>query len=351
MNRKYCLIASAMMLINLTFAQTSISGKVYDKVTKEPLIGVAVIIPNTQTGCTTNINGYFTLSGDHAVDSIELHYIGYQTERFKTTTQNPLNLALSPTTNSMQEVVITASRDAQTRSDVPMAISKISAQTLNDAKPTLLSEVINKVSGVAMLNLNNEQHGMSIRQPMGTSNYYLYMEDGIPMRPMGVFNHNALIEMNIFAISSIEVIKGPASSLYGPEAVGGAINFITQKPTAVLTAKIGVQGDNFGYKRVQYGSGGMITKKIGFYIGGFYGQQRNSWISNSDYDKNSVNARIDYELTKTTKLILAGSFNDYYSQTGGSVDSVAFYSRTYVSTTDFTYRKGFLKYSKSRIQF
>jgi outer membrane receptor for Fe3+-dicitrate len=92
-----------------------------------------------------------------------------------------------------------------------------------------------------MSNYNNEQHGMAIRQPMGTSAYFLYMEDGIPIRPMGIFNHNALIEMNVFSISSIEVIKGPASSLYGPEAVGGAINFITHRPTAMHTARVGVQ--------------------------------------------------------------------------------------------------------------
>lgn len=332
-------MASLLMAITITFAQNTISGKVFDKVTKEPLVGVTVMIPNSQTGANTNNNGQFTLSYEQSFDSIEIRYIGYKTEKFKVESGKKLNFPLSLLTNNMQEVVVTASRDIQTRSDVPLAISKISATTINDTKPTLIAELINKVSGVAMLNLNNEQHGMSIRQPMGTSNYYLYMEDGIPMRPMGVFNHNALIEMNIFAISNIEVIKGPASSLYGPEAVGGAINFITQKPTAVLSAKVGIQGDNFGYKRVQYGIGGMITKKLGFYVGGFYGQQRDGWMTNSDYDKNSINARLDYELGKKTKLILAGSFNDYYSQTGGSVDSVAFYSRNYVSTTDFTYRK------------
>ena len=72
--------------------------------------------------------------------------------------------------------------------------------------------------------------------------------------------------MNIFAVSAIEVVKGPASSLYGPEAVGGAINFITQRPTAVFTAKAGIQINNFGYKRFQYGTGGMIGKKVGIMI-------------------------------------------------------------------------------------
>jgi iron complex outermembrane receptor protein len=332
-------MAALLMAINVVLSQNSISGKVFDKITKEPLVGVSVIIPNTQIGCTANANGYFTLLTEQASDSVEVRFVGYKTERFKAIDGRLLHIALAPSTETMQEIVVTASRDAQARTEVPLAISKISATTINDTKATLITELINKVPGVAMLNLNNEQHGMSIRQPMGTSNYFLYMEDGIPLRPMGVFNHNALIEMNIFAISSVEVVKGPASSLYGPEAVGGAINFITQKPTAVFTAKAGIQLDNFGYKRVQYGTGGMISKKLSFYLGGFYAQQRKGWMSNSDYDKNSINARLDYDLTSKTKLIFAGSFNDYFSQTGGSVDSIAFYSRNYISTTDFTYRK------------
>ncbi len=190
-----------------------------------------------------------------------------------------------------------------------------------------------------MLNYNNEQHGMSIRQPMGTSAYFLYLEDGVPTRPMGVFNHNALIEMNVLAVSSIEVIKGPASSLYGPEAVGGAINFITQKPTAVPVARLGIQGDQFGYKRVQFGTGGYVTPKLGLYAGGFWGVQRNSWQTRSDFDKVSLNGRADYHFSERTQLTAAVSYNDYNSQTGGSVDSLAYYTRAYSAATDFTYRK------------
>lgn len=321
------------------FSQSTLTGKIFDKETKEALVGVTVFIPNTQTGVTTDNNGVFELTCDHAFDSVEVRYVGYQTLKLKAELGKNLVVALPSSATNIQEVVVTASRDAQTRADVPMAISKLSATAINDTKATLIVDLVNKVPGVAMLNYNNEQHGMSIRQPMGTNAYFLYMEDGIPLHPMGVFNHNELIEMNVFAVSNIEVIKGPASSLYGPEAVGGAINFITQKPTAVPTARVGIQFDNFGYKRVQYGTGAMLGKKLGFYVGGFYAKQENGWMTYSDYNKNSINTRFDYELTKKTKLILAGSYNDYYSQTAGSVDSTAFYSRSYKSNNAFTYRK------------
>lgn len=339
MKQLLVLITCLIIIHSMCKAQDTIRGKIFDKETKEALVGVTVFAPRAQVATSTDNTGTFSLISIHAIDSLEIRYVGYQTQIIKAEHGKKYNINLASSSTNMQEIVVTASRDAQTRADVPMAISKLSAATINDAKATHIVELVNKVPGVAMVNYNNEQHGMSIRQPMGTNAYFLYMEDGIPLRPMGVFNHNALIEMNVFAISNIEVVKGPASSLYGPEAVGGAINFITQRPTAVPTAKMGFQFNNFGYKRVQYGTGGMIGKKWGFYLGGFYSKQQNGWMTYSDYNKNSMNARVDYDLSKKTKLILAGSYNNYYSDMSGSVDSIAFYARHYISTSDFTYRK------------
>lgn len=341
MNSKiYLYIICLLFACQISAAQSLIKGKIFDKQTQEPLIGATISATNdAKIGTVTDVNGAFALQSAEKITEVAVSYIGYETQNFVVTEGQNLVIALKASEANLQTVVVTANREATLRTETPVAISKLSPVLINDTKATLVTELINKVPGVVMLNYNNEQHGMSIRQPMGTSAYFLYMEDGVPIRPMGVFNHNALIEMNVFAISNIEVVKGPASSLYGPEAVGGAINFISQRPTAVPTVKIGVQGDQFGYKRLQYGAGAMLTKNLGVYVGGFVANQQNSWMANSDYDKNSINARLDYSLGKRTKLTLATSYNNYYSDTSGSVDSIAFYKRQYVSTTDFTYRK------------
>jgi iron complex outermembrane receptor protein len=320
------------------FAQYAVTGKIYDNETKEPLAGASVMIPGTTVGAVTNANGQFNLSASNPIDKVEVSFIGYENKLLEISSTD-LSIALTPSVSNLQPVVVTANREASLRTECPVAISKLSSVTINDTKPVLIAELINKIPGAVMLNYNNEQHAMAIRQPMGTSAYFLYMEDGIPVRPMGVFNHNALIEMNVFSISSIEVVKGPASSLYGPEAVGGAINLITHRPTAVPTARLGLQADQWGYKRLQYAGGGMMTKKLGFYLSGFEARQRDSWQTFSDYDKSSINARLDYLLGKKTKMTLAFSSNEYYSDMAGSVDSTSFYNRAYTSTTDFTYRK------------
>lgn len=319
------------------FGQQTLTGNVYDSETMEPLIGANLLLRSNHQGAATNANGEFTIEAAQN-DTVEVSFIGYDKKAIPITSNN-VSVPLIPAVNNLQQIVVTANREASLRTESPIAISKISPVLINDTKPVLIAELINKVPGVVMVNYNNEQHAMSIRQPMGTSAYFLYLEDGIPLRPMGIFNHNALIEMNVFGISSIEVVKGPASSLYGPEAVGGAINFITHRPTAVPTAKAGVQGDQWGYKRFQYGVGGMIGKKLGVYVSGFHAKQRDSWQTYSDYDKSSTTLRLDYFLSKKTTLTASLSANEYYSDMAGSVDSLAFYRREYSSTTNFTYRK------------
>jgi outer membrane receptor protein involved in Fe transport len=323
---------------NHVFAQTyRIRGEIFDGETKEPIAGASIqLLSHLYSGTTSNSEGYFELPSAGSNDSIRVSFLGYESTDIPASEQ--LRISLKPNMQELQSVVVTANREAGLRTQSPVAISRLSPKLINETKASQLFEIINKTPGVIMPSYNNEQHAMSIRQPMGTSAYYLYMEDGVPVRPLGIFNHNALLEVNQFAISAIEVVKGPVSSIYGPEAVGGAINFIMQRPTVMPTAKIGIQADNWGFRRGQFGAGVKIGK-FGYYIGGLSSKQTNSWMTNSDYDKTSVNARLEYSFTERTRLIANFIYGKYYSQMPGSVDSIAFYSREYISTSDFTYRK------------
>ena len=324
-----------MLLLSAGVMAQTVSGRVFDAQTKEPLAGITVQVPGTAVGTITNTDGQFVLPTTDK--QLVISGIGFKKQTVAVSGE-PLKISLEPAVEDLQTIVVTGNREAALRTETPMAISKLSPRLIDETKPTAAYEIINKTPGVLMVNLGNEQHMMAIRQPMTTNAYFLYLEDGIPIRPMGVFNHNAVLEMNQFTISSVEVVKGPVSSVYGPEAVGGAVNFITQRPTAVPTVRIGIQADQWGYRRLQYGAGTTVGK-VGVYVGGFVARQRHSWLASSDYDKTSLNARIDYHITAKTRLTGALAYNNYDSQTSGSVDSTAFYSRQYVSTTDFTYRK------------
>ena len=331
----------AMLLLGAAIAHAQVPViKVLNAVTNEPIIGASV--KNGQkTIALSNERGELQLKeqGDFAISAL-----GFKAKKISGKEEI---VFLEEATYTLESVVVTASRQAATRAETPVAIHKIGSALIQDTKALQLTEIINKVPGVVMLDYRNEQHGMGIRQPFGTSAYFLYLEDGLALRPLGVFNHNALIETNLQGLNSVEVIKGPASSIYGPEAVGGAINLITKTAPGIPTAQFGFQVDEWGYKRIQFTAGAQLGKKWSIMTGGYVARQKGSWASNSDFDKSSINVRLDYQFTPKTKLWGSFAYNDYFSQTGGNIDSTGYYSRSYKSPADFTYRSSFS--SRSRL--
>lgn len=329
-----------VLLLGITSLAQAQKIKVLNSITNEPIVG-ASLKKGDKTISISNERGEFQVKekGEFTVTAL-----GFKAAK---TTGETSPIFLEESTQTLESVVVTASRQAATRAETPVAIHKIGSALIQDTKALQLTEIINKVPGVVMLDYRNEQHGMGIRQPFGTSAYFLYMEDGLALRPLGVFNHNALIESNLQGLNSVEVIKGPASSLYGPEAVGGAINLITKTAPGIPTAQVGLQVDEWGYNRVQFTAGAQVGKKWSIMTGGYVARQKGSWASNSDFDKSSINVRLDYQFTPKTKLWGSFAYNDYFSQTGGNIDSTGYYSRSYKSPADFTYRSSFS--SRSRL--
>lgn len=239
---------------------------------------------------------------------------------------------------SLQEIVVSANREAAPRSLAPIAITSVSSKMIQYAKPATIDQVLNKVSGVYMVNLGNEQHQMSIRQPMTTKSLFLYLEDGIPVRTTGLFNHNALLEMNMAAVKSIEVIKGPSSSLYGSEAIGGVVNFITQSPSATPMLKVSAQGNNIGYKRADLQSS-ISTGKWGFVLSGYYAYRQDGYIDYTDFHKATITAKADYRFNESTTLSNSVTWLDYYNDMSGSIDSAMFARHSFTSLQTFTFRE------------
>jgi outer membrane receptor protein involved in Fe transport len=292
---------------------------------------------NSKLLTTTNAKGKFSIKAD-TIKTIRCSMIGFADKIYTLNGTGSAEIALEPSTIDLQQVVISASRERQARQDAPIAISKINATQIHDTKATALYQLLNKVTGVYMVDLGNEQHTMAIRQPITYNALYLYMEDGLPIRPTGIFNHNSLYEINMSGVRDIEVIKGPASSLYGSNAIGGAVNFITQGPPAGYAGNVSVQGNNYNYRRVD-ADGGFSTGKFGLYVGGYIAKQRDSWQDYSNFDKYSGNFKTTYDFDNATRLTTSVAYNYLNTQTPGSLDSAKFYSRTYGANQRFTYRK------------
>ncbi len=319
------------------FAQNkkiTVNGTVKD-IYNNPLANVQIIDVNTKKGTTTNQKGNFVLQDVNVKDNLQFSFIGFETKVLHV--KEKMEVILKETISDLDLVVVSASRTVQKRKELPVAISSISRATIEEIQPTSVDQVINQVPGVLMVDLGNEQHMMAIRQPISTKSLFLYLEDGIPIRPTGVFNHNALLEMNMEAVQNIEVIRGPYSSLYGSEAIGGAINFITQNPSKELSGKLGVRGHSDGYFRVDAKASESFGK-LGVYVGGYYSQIKDGIRDYGDYDKTAITAKVTYDFDKNLYWSNTLTYVDYFSEMSGSLDETKFLNEDYSSYHTFTFR-------------
>ncbi|MEL6614239.1 MAG: TonB-dependent receptor plug domain-containing protein, partial [Bacteroidota bacterium] len=303
------LVAALLALVLLTgapLAQTlSVTGRVLDAQDQTPLPGAALLTETIGLGTTTDTDGRFTLPLAEAT-TLTVSFVGYQTETVDARPGDDLTIRLRAATTDLQPVVVSSGRTAQSRANTPVAIAAISAADLQATKPNLLSEALNRSAGVYMVDLGNEQHAMAIRQPFSYKPLFLYLEDGVPIRPSGLFNHNALIEVNQAGVEQIEIVRGPGSALYGSGAIGGAVNFVTPRggtaPLAGLSARAGVEG----YARFDAQGAGSING-VDVFAAGYGARQRDGLREHSDYDKLSFTARADAALSPSTRLTATGS--------------------------------------------
>lgn len=246
------------------------------------------------------------------------------------------------TLQTLTTIVVTANREGDSIHQTPAAIHKITSQDIEKKNATFIGQILNQTPGVLMNNLGNEQHMMSIRQPITTAAVYQYLEDGLSIRPVGVFNHNALYEMNLAGIESIEILRGPASSLYGSNAVGGTINFLTKAPSLSPTADFGFSLSSEGDRRLDFSGSNTVDSASGthgFIASGYASDRGDSWQDHARSNKQSVTFRHDWHFSDHTKIKNIFSYHHLKTDMTGSLTVDDFNQRPGYSYQTFTYRE------------
>ena len=196
---------------------------------------------------------------------------------------------------------------------------------------------MNKLAGVHMSQLSGEGHSMAIRMPISTNPWYLYLEDGIPTRPTGFFNHNALYEVNMPQSAGIEVIKGPGTALYGSDAIGGIVNSLTRAAPKNASLEAGLEGGVYGYRRLLASGGntwGMNGLRADVNV-----THSDNWKKEAPFDRVSGTLRWDFIGPNgwTAKTILTGSKID--QQDVPAVSRVLFDTAMKVNLAPIAYRR------------
>ncbi len=322
------------------YAQNTYSGIVINE-KNEPLSGATIQSKiNLKTTAITDSRGNFSIKLENS-QSVIVRFIGYKMASFQLKKEEN-TLVLIADNELLEEVVISASREAQKRKEVPASISTITAKEIKETKAFGIDQLVNNVPGVIMSTsraASNEQHFMSVRSPISTKSLFLYVEDGLPIRPTAVFNHNALLEMNDTSYERVEVVKGPSSSIYGSEAIGGSFNFITKTPTRDLSGEVGLQTNDLGLRKFNLGLSKYVGKKTGLYVGGQYAERKDGLVEYSDYEKFAITIKSTTDFSSTLNWTNVVDIIDYRSDMTGSLSEADYNGGNFESDQTFTERE------------
>lgn len=223
--------------------KTKLNGAVVDE-TGEAIIGANVIVKGTTNGCTTDLDGHFTLDVDHLPATLMVSYIGYIRQEIKVTSAKTIKVEMAPDNNLMDEVVITGYGTFK-KSAYAGSAASVKGETLKDVPAISFKDLLQGNAPGVQFTSSSGQPGASSSlriRGMGSfnaSNSPLYVIDGVPMRS-GTINTmssdaglDIMSTINSSDIESVTVIKdAAAASLYGSRAANGVVLITTKKGKA-----------------------------------------------------------------------------------------------------------------------
>jgi Fe(3+) dicitrate transport protein len=182
---------------------------------------------------------------------------------------NRVELVLQPAAAYEQIRVTQILGLADQAMEIPGSVNRIDSAVLAQSRAFNLDEALRKVPGV----YTRSEEGFGLRPNIGIrglnptrSSKVLLLEDGIPVTIAPYGDNATYYHPPVERFESIEVVKGAGQVLYGPQTVGGVLNYVTPQPPSSRAGSIAIDGGNLDYlnARVQYGD---MIGKTGFLLG------------------------------------------------------------------------------------
>jgi iron complex outermembrane receptor protein len=225
-----------LLAVSSIYAQNNLKGIITDKNTNEPITFANIYIPQLEKGATTDDNGAFTLSNiPNGTYSLVVSYIGYETVSQNITFPNKeaLTIAIAPSAIEMEEVIVSTPFH-KLQSENVMKVERETVSDLKNKGAVTLADGITNIAGVESVTT-----GVSIGKPVIrglSSNRVLVYTQGVRLENQQFGDEHGL-GLSDDGVESVEVIKGPASLLYGSDALGGVLYLNPEKFASANTSK------------------------------------------------------------------------------------------------------------------
>ena len=211
-------------------------------------------------------------------------------------------------TVELNPVVVTATRNAQRLDEVPSSMEVVDGKVLQETVATSFIDQLKKNASVDVIQYPNGLAGIGLRGMRPNFEFTinprtLVLIDG---RPSGSTSFTTLSPESI---ERVEVLKGPASSLYGASAMGGVVNIITKRSTGPIGGSIGVGYGSFDTRMTDVALGGSLGERSDFDLALGYVNQNGDFKTgagdrrpNSDFRRTSGKLRVGSDLTEVVRV-------------------------------------------------
>ncbi|WP_020680836.1 TonB-dependent vitamin B12 receptor [Marinobacterium rhizophilum] len=232
------------------------------------------------------------------------------------------SVVLADTANTLSPVIVTATRTAQTADETLASVTVITREQIEREQASNLPELLGRVPGVQMINNGGRGKNSSIFMRGTNSDQVLVLIDGIKAgsATLGAvsFEHLALDQ-----IERIEIVRGPRSSLYGSEAIGGVIQIFTRKGGEGVKPRVSAEVGSHGSRELAVGlSGGTRKSWYNLSLSDFSTDGFDSRIGlepdNDGYDNQSVALSAGHRLNEVAELSVNWSRNEGENEFDGN---------------------------------
>lgn len=289
------LLMLTMQIALLAQNSGKITGTVTDKQTGEPLIGATVKVKGSTASDITNNNGSFTLTVKAGKNTLAISYVGYVETILLVNVSSgetaKADAGMSVSNRPGDAVVITASKRPEKITRAPASISVISAKDFDQSSSFNIGELASKIQGVEFVRTGVTGVGFNAR---GFNNAFnakiLLMTDGRNSMMAGSSGLPAGIMNTVVKedIERLEIVLGPNSALYGPNAHNGIANTITKDPRKWQGTDIVIGGGNQDVFSGRFRNATKVSNKFAYKLTGEYTTGRDFEFHDSIYAGGSV---------------------------------------------------------------
>lgn len=292
--RRFCvmLVALAAMMAALPSIGAAQGGRVTGTVTganSRPIADAKVVIVNTSYRATTDANGAFTINGvPSGRYELRVARIGEQPRTILIDVgsgETLANVQLTRAAVDLGGITVSASRRAEKVTEAPATVTVINTEMLDATVGNTFASALKEAKGIDFIQVGMTAVAINARGfNSAFNNRFLMVEDGriavLPENglPVGAFTPTPKVDL-----AGMEVLVGPGSALYGPDASNGVLSLTTKDPRQYPGGTLEVSGGSRSYRDIQGRFAGMFSDQIGFKVAGEY-QAAKDWENYLSYN-------------------------------------------------------------------